>query len=139
MTTPTATEKRTRTGTTKASRAAARTKKSARQTDRAPAASRKNRKGKTSAKSHGTRTFTVTVPSLPSLDEVTDDAAKAAKVPVKVAREVLPAKGGLPLYVGLGAMGAVGVLEWPVAVGIGIGYAVLRGRNGPLSPATSSK
>ncbi|WP_245703414.1 hypothetical protein [Streptomyces lushanensis] len=103
--------------------------------------SQKNRKGKTGVKSHGRRTFTVTVPalpSLPSMEQVTNDAARAAKAPVTVAREVLPAKGGLPLYLGLGAMGAVGVLEWPVAVGIGIGYAVLRNKNGPLSPPASS-
>ncbi|AQA16807.1 hypothetical protein HUF15_34405 [Streptomyces samsunensis] len=43
-----------------------------------------------------------------------------------MARRVLPAKGGLPLYVGLGALGAVEVIEWPVAIGIGVGYAVLR-------------
>lgn len=56
----------------------------------------------------------------------TGGAARAAMKPIEVARRVLPAKGGLPLYVGLGALGAVEVIEWPVAVGIGVGYAVLR-------------
>ncbi|MBP8533509.1 hypothetical protein [Streptomyces sp. MK37H] len=56
----------------------------------------------------------------------TGGAAKVAMKPIEVARRVLPAKGGLPLYVGLGALGAVEVIEWPVAVGIGVGYAVLR-------------
>jgi hypothetical protein len=45
---------------------------------------------------------------------------------VTTARRVLPAKGGLPLYTGLGALAVASVLEWPVAIGIGIGYAVLR-------------
>ncbi|MBI0380363.1 hypothetical protein JBE27_29885 [Streptomyces albiflaviniger] len=56
----------------------------------------------------------------------TGGAAKAAMKPIEVARRVLPAKGGLPLYVGLGALGAVEIIEWPVAIGIGVGYAVLR-------------
>ncbi|CDR03724.1 hypothetical protein GCM10022420_030310 [Streptomyces iranensis] len=56
----------------------------------------------------------------------TGGAAKVAMKPIEMARRVLPAKGGLPLYVGLGALGAVEVIEWPVALGIGVGYAVLR-------------
>ncbi len=63
----------------------------------------------------------------------TGGAARAALKPVEVARRVLPAKGGLPLYVGLGALGAVEVIEWPVAVGIGVGYAVLR-KGGIMAP-----
>ncbi|MBI0316251.1 MULTISPECIES: hypothetical protein [Streptomyces violaceusniger group] len=56
----------------------------------------------------------------------TGGAAKVAMKPIEMARRVLPAKGGLPLYVGLGALGAVEIIEWPVALGIGVGYAVLR-------------
>ncbi|OPF75025.1 hypothetical protein VT50_0225670 [Streptomyces antioxidans] len=56
----------------------------------------------------------------------TGGAAKMAMKPIEMARRVLPAKGGLPLYVGLGALGAVEIIEWPVALGIGVGYAVLR-------------
>jgi hypothetical protein len=78
----------------------------------------------------GGRTVTITVPPL---GRVASSAANAALLPVAVAREVLPAKGGLPLYVGLGALGAADVLDWPVAIGIGVGYAVLR-RAGPLAP-----
>ncbi|MEU8479595.1 hypothetical protein [Streptomyces hygroscopicus] len=63
----------------------------------------------------------------------TGGAAKAALKPVELARRVLPAKGGLPLYVGLGALGAVEVIEWPVALGIGVGYAVLR-KGGIMAP-----
>ncbi|MFE4367913.1 hypothetical protein ACFRMN_06560 [Streptomyces sp. NPDC056835] len=148
MTTPTATGKRT--GTTKASRATAKAKRAAGSAGGPAPASQRSRgggaspktvkkatttKGAKSSKSDGRHTFTVTVPSF---NRVTDDAVKAAMVPVAVAREVLPAKGGLPLYLGLGAMGVVGVLEWPVAVGIGVGYAVLRGKKGPLSPSASA-
>lgn len=78
----------------------------------------------------GGRTITLT---LPSVGGVATGAVNAALLPVAVAREVLPAKGGLPLYLGLGALGATEVLEWPVAVGIGVGYAVLR-RTGPPAP-----
>jgi hypothetical protein len=74
-------------------------------------------------------TVTVTVP----LDRMVGTAASVVMAPVIVARKVLPAKGGLPLYLGLGALGAAGVLEWPVALGVGIGYAVLR-RGGALDP-----
>ncbi|MEV8063189.1 hypothetical protein AB0P37_43990 [Streptomyces antimycoticus] len=63
----------------------------------------------------------------------TGGAARVALKPVEMARRVLPAKGGLPLYVGLGALGAVEVIEWPVAVGIGVGYAVLR-KGGIMAP-----
>jgi hypothetical protein len=74
-------------------------------------------------------TVTVTVP----LDRMVGTAASVVMAPLIVARKVLPAKGGLPLYLGLGALGAAGVLEWPVALGVGIGYAVLR-RGGALDP-----
>ncbi|MFD0654065.1 hypothetical protein ACFQ2Y_41790 [Streptomyces malaysiensis subsp. malaysiensis] len=66
------------------------------------------------------RTVTFTVP------RVAMATANVAAVPIRTARRVLPAKGGLPLYLGLGAMGLAGVLEWPIAVGVGVGYAVLR-------------
>ncbi|MFI2352758.1 hypothetical protein ACH492_38415 [Streptomyces sp. NPDC019443] len=78
----------------------------------------------------GRRTITLTVPSL---DRVANGALNAAMLPVAVARQVLPAKQGLPLYLGLGVLGAADVLEWPVAIGIGVGYAVLR-RGGVLAP-----
>ncbi|MEU6217838.1 hypothetical protein ABZ845_10005 [Streptomyces sp. NPDC047022] len=65
-------------------------------------------------------------------------ALSAAAVPVTAARRALPAKDGLPLYAGLGALAVFGALEWPLAVGIGIGYAVLR-RSGLLDPPASSR
>ncbi|WP_344327582.1 hypothetical protein [Streptomyces macrosporus] len=79
--------------------------------------------------------LTITIP----VDRTASAAAKAVKLPITAAQRVLPAKGGLPLYAGLGALGLAGVLEWPVAAGIGIGYAVLR-RGGalPSSPTTPS-
>jgi hypothetical protein len=50
----------------------------------------------------------------------------AAAAPVAAARRVLGAKGGLPLYAGLGGLALVGVLEWPVAVAAGAGYGLAR-------------
>ncbi|MFE1929631.1 hypothetical protein ACFW95_04520 [Streptomyces sp. NPDC059474] len=71
--------------------------------------------------SHGKdRTVTFTVPRAAMA------TANVATMPIRTARRILPAKGGLPLYLGLGAMGLAGVLEWPIAVGVGVGYAVLR-------------
>jgi len=75
--------------------------------------------GRTAAK-NGARTVTFTVP------RAAVATANVASMPIRTARRVLPAKGGLPLYLGLGAMGVAGVLEWPIAVGVGLGYAVLR-------------
>lgn len=80
----------------------------------------------------GGRTLTLKIP-VPSPKRVASEAVNTALLPVAVARDVLPAKGGLPLYIGLGALGAAEVIEWPVAIGIGVGYAVLR-RSGPLAP-----
>ncbi|MEU7283008.1 hypothetical protein AB0A69_30145 [Streptomyces sp. NPDC045431] len=74
----------------------------------------------------GGRTISFTVPSLPSFDRVASGAANAAMLPVAVARQVLPAKRGLPVYVGLGVLGVADVIEWPVAIGLGVGYAFLR-------------
>jgi hypothetical protein len=51
-------------------------------------------------------------------------------LPVRVARSVLPGQGDAVVYVAAGALGAAGVVEWPVAAAIGVGYGVLR-RWGP--------
>ncbi|GAB2818576.1 hypothetical protein GCM10027073_57370 [Streptomyces chlorus] len=72
---------------------------------------------------------TITIP----LDNVAHAVQKAVTLPITAAQRILPAKGGLPLYAGLGALALAGALEWPVAAGIGIGYAVLR-RGGALPP-----
>ncbi|OAH13716.1 hypothetical protein [Streptomyces jeddahensis] len=89
---------------------------------------------KNSVAASGERTVPLT---LPGLGEAATWAAKAAAVPVSTARRVLPAKGGLPLYAGLGALAVAGALSWPVAVGVGIGYAVLRDHGLLAAPATS--
>ncbi|MEU5644030.1 hypothetical protein [Streptomyces milbemycinicus] len=83
----------------------------------------------------GKRSFTVTVPSA---GRMAGGLMDAALLPVAVARRWLPAKGGLPLYVGLGLLGAADAIEWPVAVGIGVGYAVLR-RGGVMAPPSTGR
>ncbi len=90
---------------------------------------------KSSTATSGARTIAVT---LPGLGEAATRAVNAAAVPMATVRRVLPVKGGLPLYAGLGALAVAGALEWPVAVGVGIGYAVLR-YNGLLEPPTESE
>ncbi|MET7761511.1 hypothetical protein ABZS71_05525 [Streptomyces sp. NPDC005393] len=115
-------------------------------------------------RSDGKRSVTFTVPTLDTVGHATKDtlgsvgevtkgtlgnvghvtgraasgAVNAAMAPIAMARRVLPAKGGLPLYVGLGALGAAEVLEWPVAVGIGVGYAVLR-KGGIMAPPSETR
>jgi len=84
------------------------------------------------AKSHAQgheHDMTITIP----VDSAANAVGKVVTLPVTAAQRILPAAGGLPLYMGLGALGIVGVLEWPVAAGIGVGYAVLR-QGGPLNP-----
>ncbi|MEV5986753.1 hypothetical protein AB0L85_17285 [Streptomyces sp. NPDC052051] len=71
----------------------------------------------------GGRTITLTVPTL---GEAATRAINVATTPVATARRLLPVKGGLPLYTGLGVLTVASVIEWPVALGIGVGYAVLR-------------
>lgn len=66
------------------------------------------------------------------------NAANVALMPIAAARRVLPAKGGLPLYAGLGVLGAAEVIEWPVALGVGVGYAVLR-RGGVMAPPSETR
>jgi hypothetical protein len=90
---------------------------------------------KSSTATSGARTIAVT---LPGLGEAATWVVNAAAIPVATVRRVLPVKGGLPLYAGLGALAVAGALEWPVAVGVGIGYAVLR-HNGLLEPSADSK
>ena len=98
-----------------------------------PPAQNTNRQGKASAANRGhhdhDHDLTITIP----VDRAATTAAKALALPITTAQRILPAKGGLPLYLGLGALGLAGILEWPVAAGIGIGYAVLR-HGGPLDP-----
>jgi hypothetical protein len=64
----------------------------------------------------------VTIPA----DKIFSTATDIVMTPVDMARRVLPAKGGVPLYVGLGALAIVGLIEWPVAAAAGAGYALAR-------------
>jgi hypothetical protein len=88
--------------------------------------------------SEGRERYSITI-TVPSPDRLATGAMNAALLPVAVARRVLPAKHGLPLYAGLGLLGAADVIDWPVAVGIGLGYAVLRGSGLLPPPATATK
>ena len=88
----------------------------------------------TAKKGDAQRAIVLTIP----LERAASAAEKIVTMPFKTAQRVLPAKGGLPLYLGVGALGIVGILEWPVAAGIGIGYAVLR-HGGLLDPAPGSR
>lgn len=99
----------------------------------APRSSKASRdQTRTAFSGHHAHDLTVTIP----VDRAAEAAARAVALPIATARRVLPARGGLPLYLGLGALGVAGVLEWPVALGVGVGYAVLR-LGGVLNPPSS--
>ncbi|MFD1657191.1 hypothetical protein ACFSL4_02820 [Streptomyces caeni] len=83
----------------------------------------------------GARTVSITVPGLGG---AVTRVVGAVSVPMAAARRALPAERGLPLYAGLGALAVAGALEWPVALGLGIGYAALRRGGSPTPPSASS-
>lgn len=58
----------------------------------------------------------------------------------KAVTSSVPAPEGLVYYAGLGALTAFGVVEWPVAlaIGVGVGIARRRGRSGERRPAQES-
>ncbi|MEU6578988.1 hypothetical protein [Streptomyces sp. NPDC046805] len=78
-------------------------------------------------RSSGPRKTTKSAPAARSRREPKQSAAPSEDG----SSHLLPAKGGLPMYIGLGALGVFGVLDWPLAIGIGAGYALLR-RSGLL-------
>jgi hypothetical protein len=82
----------------------------------------KTKPSRTSSADHPTREITLTIPA----DKIFSTAADIVKAPVAMARRVLPAKGGIPLYAGLGALVVAGIIEWPVAAAAGAGYALAR-------------
>ena len=55
----------------------------------------------------------------------TDQLADALTAPLAVAQRVLP-DSPVPVALGAGALALVGVIEWPVAAAIGLGYVALR-------------
>ncbi|WP_190814975.1 hypothetical protein [Saccharopolyspora pogona] len=57
--------------------------------------------------------------------EPAEQIAAAILIPVDVARRVLP-ENGLPIYLGIGALALVDLIDWPVAVAAGLGYYVLK-------------
>lgn len=60
-------------------------------------------------------------------------AATVAAMPFTLARQLLP-DNPLPVALGAGALAVAGVIEWPVAAAVGLGYAALRRWH--LPPAT---
>jgi hypothetical protein len=82
------------------------------------------------ASSAGGYSVTVTLP----VEQVVAAANTMVKVPLHVARRVIPTGGGMPVYLGLGGLAVVGAVEWPLAAAAGLGFAALR-RWGPLRPA----
>lgn len=66
---------------------------------------------------------------------VLEQAATAAMLPVTVARQLLP-DNPVPVALGAGALAVAGVIEWPVAAAVGLGYLALR-RWAPLAAGHS--
>jgi hypothetical protein len=55
----------------------------------------------------------------------TDQLAEVLTAPLTVAQRVLP-DSPVPVALGAGALALVGLIEWPVAAAIGLGYVALR-------------
>ncbi|MBB5156051.1 hypothetical protein [Saccharopolyspora phatthalungensis] len=68
--------------------------------------------------------------------DLAEQIASAILVPVDVARRVLP-ENGLPVYLGIGALALVDLIDWPVAVAACLGYYVLK-RSKPAEPSAIS-
>lgn len=77
--------------------------------------------------------YTVTIP----VDQMVGAATTVVKAPLVAARQIAPVAKGLPVYLGLGGLAAIGVMEWPVAAAAGVGFAAMR-RWGPLRDAPHS-
>jgi hypothetical protein len=71
------------------------------------------------------------------MDQVVTAATAVARLPLDAARKMAPSRvngmKGVPVYLGIGGLAVVGVVEWPLAAAAGAGYAALR-RWGPLKP-----
>lgn len=57
--------------------------------------------------------------------DLLEQAAAAVVLPFTLARQLLP-DNPVPVALGAGALAAVGVIEWPVAAAVGLGYLALR-------------
>ncbi|MCW2534969.1 MAG: hypothetical protein JWQ26_668 [Modestobacter sp.] len=55
----------------------------------------------------------------------TEQLADALTAPLAVAQRVLP-DSPVPVVLGAGALALVGLIEWPVAAAMGLGYFALR-------------
>lgn len=53
------------------------------------------------------------------------EVATALTLPFTLARQLLP-DNPVPVVLGAGALAAAGVIEWPVAAALGLGYLALR-------------
>ena len=87
----------------------------------------------------------VTKAQRPTTDEdaaegpgLADQIAGAVLLPVEVARRVLP-EHGAPVYLGIGALVIVDLIDWPVAVASGLGYFLLKRWRTPRSAASARK
>ncbi|MFC7304167.1 hypothetical protein ACFQVC_08075 [Streptomyces monticola] len=79
-----------------------------------------------STRSHTAKSTDGYTLTIPPVSHMAAGVANAAKAPLAKGHELLTAKKGLPVYLGLGGAAVLGVLELPVAAAAGGGYAVLR-------------
>ncbi len=64
-------------------------------------------------------------PVQPPHPSTTDRAVAALRVPLAVSQRVLPTSP-LPVALGTGALLVAGLVEWPAAAALGLGYLALR-------------
>ncbi|MGW7271828.1 hypothetical protein ACWGH5_15005 [Streptomyces sp. NPDC054864] len=94
-------------------------------------------KAKSSAGGSNTRTrgsgsqdgYTMSIP----VERMARGLVDAVSTPLASAGRALPSRDGMPVYLGLGGLAAVGAVGGPTAAAIGVGYAALR-KWGPARP-----
>lgn len=61
-----------------------------------------------------------------SSSESGEQAAKVLTMPLAMAQRVLPVSS-TPVFLGASALALAGLIEWPIAGAVGLGYLALRG------------
>ncbi|MWA08477.1 hypothetical protein [Streptomyces sp. BA2] len=96
------------------------------------AAKSKSSAGKATARTRSSGSqdeYTLSIP----VERMARGVVDATSTPLAAARRALPSRDGLPVYLGLGGLAAIGAVGGPTAAAIGVGYAALR-QWGPTRP-----
>ncbi|MGW7080429.1 hypothetical protein ACWGH2_25375 [Streptomyces sp. NPDC054871] len=115
-----------------ASRSKTKTASKSTKTATKTAAKSKSSAGKATARTRSAGSqdeYTLSIP----VERMARGVVDATATPLAAARRALPSRDGLPVYLGLGGLAAIGAVGGPTAAAIGVGYAALR-QWGPTRP-----